>query len=160
MIVGRSAPRRLLLTLVLGAVGAAATLALVAAVGPGSASAAAWNNGTVFMHREPIPPNVGTACVERRIYLKQGRYRWKMYNAVNNYPHLVTEWTRYITLRSGRYLWKECLGAPTGAYQQCSWLDELANGIGNAASQCVWPPPARYGEGLYDFGSGLDWNPL
>jgi hypothetical protein len=56
-------------------------------------------------------------------------------------------------------LGEDCLGAPTGDYQQCSWLDELANGVGGAASQCVWPP-ARYGETYYDFGSGLDWNPL
>jgi hypothetical protein len=138
----------------------AAAVTLVAASAPPTASAAAWNNGTVWMHAEPIPPNVGTACVERRIYLKRGRYRWKMYLAVNDRPNLVTDWTRYIDLRAGRYLWKECLGAPSGQYVQCSWLDELANGIGGAASHCVWPPPARWGEGFYDFGSGLDWNPL
>jgi hypothetical protein len=130
------------------------------ATAPEPASAAAWNNGTVYMHAEPVPPNVGTACVQRTIKLKAGRYRWKMYLAVNNRPNLVTDWTRYISLRSGSYQWKECLGAPSGVYQQCSWLDELRNGVGGAASHCVYPPAARYGEGYYDFGSGLDWNPL
>lgn len=129
------------------------------AIAPSSASAAAWNNGTVYMHADPVPPNVGTACVQRKIWLQAGNYRWKMYLAVNNRPNLVTDWTRYIRLRSGWYQWKDCLGAPTGAYQQCSWLDELRNGVGGAASHCVWPS-ARYGEGYYDFGSGLDWNPL
>ena len=137
----------------------ASAITLGSATAPSTASAAAWNNGTVFMHADPVPPNVGTACVERSIWLKRGRYRWKMYLAVNNRPDLVTEWTRYIDLRAGWYRWKDCLGAPTGDYQQCSWLDELANGVGGAASQCVWPP-ARYGETYYDFGSGLDWNPL
>ena len=144
------------------AIAAAATataITLASAAAPAPASAAAWNNGTVYMHADPVPPNVGTACVQRKIWLKQGNYRWKMYLAVNNLPHLVTDWTRYIRLRTGWYQWKDCLGAPTGAYQQCSWLDELANGIGGAASQCVWPP-TRFGETYYDFGSGLDWNPL
>jgi hypothetical protein len=137
----------------------ATAITLASAAAPSPASAAAWNNGTVYMHADPVPPNVGTACVQRRIWLQRGRYRWKMYLAVNNRPDLVTDWTRYISLRSGWYQWKDCLGAPTGAYQQCSWLDELSNGIGGAASQCVWPP-ARFGETYYDFGSGLDWNPL
>jgi hypothetical protein len=137
----------------------ATAITLVFAMAPPPAAAASWNNGTVYMHADPIPPNVGTACVERKIRLKQGRYRWKMYLAVNNRPDLVTDWTRYITLRAGLYLWKDCLGAPTGAYQQCSWLDELRNGVGGAATHCVWPP-TRYGETYYDFGSGLDWNPL
>jgi hypothetical protein len=133
---------------------------MASATAPSPASAAAWNNGTVFMYREPVPPNVGTACVERRIWLNQGNYRWKMYLALNDNPYLVTDWTRYIALRSGSYRWRDCLGAPTGVYQQCSWLDELANGIGGAARHCVSPPAARWGQGYYDFGSGLDWNPL
>jgi hypothetical protein len=137
----------------------ATAILLGSATTPAPASAAAWNNGTVFMYGEPVPPNVGTACVERRIWLKRGAYRWKMYLAVNNAPHLVTDWTRYINLRKGWYQWQDCLGAPPGGYVQCSWLDELANGIGGAASHCVYPPPARYGEAFYDFGSGLDWNP-
>jgi hypothetical protein len=137
----------------------ATAITLASATAPSPASAAAWNNGTMYMYPAPVPPNVGTACVQRRIWLQRGRYRWKMYLAVNRRPDLVTDWTRYISLRSGWYQWKECLGAPTGAYQQCSWLDELANGIGGAASQCVWPT-ARFGENYYDFGSGLGWNPL
>lgn len=92
----------------------ASAITLASATAPSTASAAAWNNGTVYMHADPIPPNVGTACVERRIWLKRGRYRWKMYLAVNNRPDLVTAWTRYIDLRAGWYRWKDCLGAPTG----------------------------------------------
>jgi len=138
----------------IAAMAVATAITLTFATAPSPASAAAWNNGTVFMY-DPVPANIGTACVQRRIWLKQGTYRWKMYLAVNNHPYLVTDWTRYIGLRSGWYQWKDCLGAPSGAYVQCSWLDELANGIGGAASQCV-RPSARYGETYYDFGSGLD----
>jgi hypothetical protein len=137
----------------------AIAITMACATAPSPASAAAWNNGTVYMYDDPVPPYVGTACVQRTILLKQGNYRWKMYLAVNDAPNLVTDWTNYIKLRAARYLWKDCLGAPTGQYQQCSWLDDLDDGIGGAAVRCVWPP-ARWGAATYDFGSGLDWNPL
>lgn len=68
-------------------------------------------------------------CVERRIWLKRGRYRWKMYLAVNNRADLVTAWTRYIDLRAGWYRWKDCLGAPTG--------DQAVPTFGGMGSACM-----------------------
>jgi hypothetical protein len=128
----------------------ASAITLASATAPSTASAAAWNNGTVYMHADPVPPNVGTACVERRIWLKRGRYRWKMYLAVNNRPDLVTAWTRYIDLRAGWYRWKDCLGAPTGDYQQCSmrWAARRSRSASSpATAKVIRPVPARAASG-------------
>lgn len=35
----------------------ASAITLASATAPSTASAAAWNNGTVYMHADPIPPN-------------------------------------------------------------------------------------------------------
>ena len=130
---------------------AAIAVALFAAT-PSTASAAAWNQGTVYL-RNPEPPNFGEACVIKNIRLKRGKYRWKIYVVPRWRPDAAIASTRFMNLRAGTYQWQDCIS--TG-YAHCSWLDELANGLGGAARECHWPP-ARFGDGYYHYGSGLEW---
>jgi hypothetical protein len=147
----RAMDKRRLIAASVAAVACAATLFVATA----TASATTWQQGTVYL-RNPVPPNFGTSCVVRDITLKQGSYRWKAYLVPRFRPDASIDSTRHLRLRSSRYRWTDCIGAPSGSYEQCSWLDDLANGIGGAASNCHWPP-ARFGDGYYHFGSGLDW---
>lgn len=125
---------------------AATAVSLLATAAPSTATAATWQQGTVYL-REPVPPNFGTSCVARNIRLKAGVYRWKIYLVPRFRPDASIDGTRHVRLRSGWYQWQDCLGAPDREYVQCSWLDELANGPGGAASSCQWPP-ARFGDGV------------
>ncbi len=129
---------------------------LVAAAAPSQASAAAWNEGIAWLEY-PVH-DMGSSCVERRIYLRSDYYRWKVYVVHPSYPHEADWYDRNIYLRAGNYLWKDCIDdAPDtwGEYIHCSWLDEGAPG--GAAKLCHWTigTPGGRGDAFYEFGSQL-----
>ncbi|HEY8582343.1 MAG TPA: hypothetical protein VIL49_05325 [Capillimicrobium sp.] len=137
----------------------AATIAAVLSplASPARALPPAYNNGVVYL-RGVVPPNFGISCVERRIRLDHGHYYWRAYVTSRARPDLPVNAPRWIQLRYGWYVWSDCIAASMGSYVHCAYLDEEANGLGDRAAVCHWPP-ARTGDGMYDFGSQLTWHP-
>lgn len=110
--------------------------------------------------RYPIPSNFGTACVSHKILLKAGAYDWKVYMVHPAHPWYPQEDLRWLGLRGGWYRWWDCLGVnhSTHQYEHCSSLDELATS-GRPARHCHYSSgtPGGYGNGTYEYGSGLTW---
>lgn len=152
----RGDPHAMKRTAALAATAAAFLVCLAGPAGPSPASASAWNEGKVYL-RWPIPVDFGSVCVRRTITLKAGTYDWKVYVVHPSNPRDPTESVRWLGLRAGKYRWQDCLGEDKGqgGHVHCSWLDDLST-PGGPAKLCHYSF-GGYGNGIYEFGSGLNW---
>lgn len=121
-----------------------------------AASPEAYNRGTAWLTRPSDPLEAGK-CTTRKIWLRAGTYRWRLYE--RHWADPTPDWdadVRSIRLRAGTYTWRDCLRSappPPGLHRGYDHVSTLDAGRGPAALADY--VIASSGNGTYEYGSAL-----
>jgi hypothetical protein len=115
----------------------------------------ATNRGTAWLIR-PSDPLEASKCAERKIWLRAGTYRWRLYQ--RHWADPTPDWkdTRSIKLGAGTYTWRDCRHSappPPVLYRGYDHVSTLNRGSGPAV--LTGYTIASSGNGTYEYGSAL-----
>lgn len=120
---------------VMGAL-AVALAALLATPAAAAGYPIAYNAKTQYLTASPND-SMPLSCVERRIYLAEGRYDWIEFVELYGRSEQAIRYNLY--LGAGWYTWKDCLDPATGNYYQTNYLDpDNPNWVTVYGSQTWW----------------------